>query len=85
MQYFTEKKAILTEERPDLAPNELTKYAMGKFKQLYGGGTLNATDTETNGKENGKSSLTSAKRKITPEGNGRSGVAKLAKFAFNKQ
>lgn len=83
--YFTENKAELEKEKPELKPNELTKYAMNKFKQLYAG-TTNGTDIESNGKDGAsKFGAPNAKRKINTEENERSGIAKLARFSFTKQ
>lgn len=58
---------------------------MNKFRQIYGNKT-NGHDAETNGKDDAsKSSAPAAKRKITPEDNERSGIAKLSRFSFKKQ
>lgn len=63
-------------EKPEQV--DLTKYAMGKYKEIF--------SNDTNGSASAKVDGASAKRKIDVENgsNSLSGVAKLAKFNFSK-
>lgn len=72
--WYNEHKSELQSEKQELKPSELTKYAMGKYKEIY--------PTVTNGKIDSAS----AKRKIDAENGSEplTGVAKLAKFNFSK-
>lgn len=80
LAWYNGHKAKLQSEQPDLIPSELTKYAMGKYREIYSAGTNGSAATfKTDG-------AATAKRKIENEnGNEPSnGVAKLAKFNFTK-
>lgn len=66
--WHKENKVKLQSEKPDLTPAELTKYAMGKYKTIFSSGT----------------DAISIKRKIGDGATDQSGIAKLAKFNFNK-
>lgn len=82
VSFYSEHKAELEKEKPNLTPAELTKYAMNKFRELYAG---KPADVDANGKDDtNKSNGSNAKRKINIEDNQRSGIAKLARFSFNK-
>lgn len=72
--WYKEHRDELSEEKPDLIPAELTKYAMGKYQSIY-------SNIKTP-----KSSDGSAKRKISTDdaNQSQSGIAKLAKFNFDK-
>lgn len=77
VEYFNANKAEFSRENPDLTPSELTKFAMGKYKQAYAAKTNGTPTTEDSSKSNGLN----AKRKINTEDNERSGIAKLAKYS----
>lgn len=73
---------------PDLIPAELTKYAMGKYKQLFpavndkpNGDTNSNTKNDTPKQTNGVTTNGTVKRKMS---DGQSGISKLARFNFNK-
>lgn len=78
LAWYNSRKAELQSEKPDLLPPELTKYAMGKYKEIF-------SDT-SNGDDPPKNEGVTAKRKNDSENDTRplAGVAKLAKFNFSK-
>lgn len=78
--WHKDNKTELQKERPDLAPAEMTKYAMNKYKALF-----NNDKNNTDNGNGAKSTTTNAKRKInTDDAAQQSGIAKLAKFNFSK-
>lgn len=84
MVYYNEHRSEFERENPEIAPAELTKIAMNKYKQLYSNKT-NGVNGANEDNETNQSIGTSSKRKINADGNDRSGIAKLARFSFKKQ
>lgn len=75
IQWYKVHKDELMAEKPDITPVELTKYGMNKYKLLY------PVEEKASGDDTPKETSSAAKRKLTE---GQSGIAKLARFNFNK-
>lgn len=91
MHFYREHHDDLERENPHLTPQELTKLAMSKYKQLFLDKS-NGSGIESNGiatadeSNNGQTEKQNPKRKINQdEGTERSGMAKLARFSFKNQ
>lgn len=76
LKWYGTNKIQLQKEKPELIPSELTKYAMGKYKEIYSNGPSVDASSKSDG--------IATKRKIDVENGSESGVAKLAKFNFSK-
>lgn len=82
MEFYNEHRAEFEIENPGLAPAELTKMAMKKYKEIYPGKSRGTPSDASKNDDTNKSNGFSAKRKIDTEGDG---IAKLARFSFKKQ